>query len=485
MTFCMRVSTAMVALAVVGVASHSAFAQRYRGGGSIRYSASFANRANNFSNADRQQVTDLRNRYSYRGGRWDSGNRGVDAYGTQNLTGADRQRRRQAAWRPSVGRPTTYGSVHTGGKYHLPTMPHNPYTGPASPTSYASRATTSYKVPTYGSRRSAPTLYQLPTGSTGVTVGGSRYLTHGHTWYKPQKKGGQTHYKWAYPPAGHWYTSLPSGAVEVRQGGVTYHYHGGVYYKTGAKDGQSGYVVAKAPKGSPPRSPDPDKDPLKILKAACEHIAGLNGLSGVVETAIDDIKPTGSKIKLSQQRVVYVSRPDKMTVDVSGDGEDKRVVYDGRTIALFDRKRKTYAVADMPGSIGKMTEKLVTDYAVVLPMSDFLRDGAYDSLAATIVSSQYLGTEKVGKAECHHLAFVSGDVDWQVWISFGDKPVPRKIVIDHRHERSRPRYVATIVAWVENPTFKPSTFEFKPPAGARQVEMMPVRKQDNTVPEQK
>ncbi len=65
-------------------------------------------------------------------------------------------------------------------------------------------------------------------------------------------------------------------------------------------------------------------------------------------------------------------------------------------------------------------------------------------------------------------------IDWETWIESGDKPLPRKLVITYKQQPGSPRFVATIRNWKLSPTFKPGFFEFKPPAKAEQIEMLPV-----------
>ena len=43
-----------------------------------------------------------------------------------------------------------------------------------------------------------------------------------------------------------------------------------------------------------------------------------------------------------------------------------------------------------------------------------------------VLTGEYVGVTELSGVRCHHLAFRSGDVDWQIWIEDGDKPLPRK-----------------------------------------------------------
>ena len=56
----------------------------------------------------------------------------------------------------------------------------------------------------------------------------------------------------------------------------------------------------------------------------------------------------------------------------------------------------------------------------------------------------------MGGADTDHYAFRQGDVDWQIWIERGERPLPRKLVITTREEVGQPQYSAELT-WNLNP----------------------------------
>ena len=61
-----------------------------------------------------------------------------------------------------------------------------------------------------------------------------------------------------------------------------------------------------------------------------------------------------------------------------------------------------------------------------------------------------------------HYAFRQKDVDWELWIEQGARPVPRKLVITTTSEKSRPQH-ATVMNWDLSPKFEDQLFTFVPP----------------------
>ena len=68
-------------------------------------------------------------------------------------------------------------------------------------------------------------------------------------------------------------------------------------------------------------------------------------------------------------------------------------------------------------------------------------------------------------------------MDWQIWIEKGDRPLPRKMVINYKSEPQSPQYMATLSAWETRPRFHPAHFQFVPPDDADQIEFLTEREQ--------
>ena len=51
---------------------------------------------------------------------------------------------------------------------------------------------------------------------------------------------------------------------------------------------------------------------------------------------------------------------------------------------------------------------------------------------AGVIVAEHIGREVVDGIECEHLAFRDLNVDWQLSVEIGDRPIPRKYVITTR-----------------------------------------------------
>ncbi|HVP11227.1 MAG TPA: DUF2092 domain-containing protein [Phycisphaerae bacterium] len=323
----------------------------------------------------------------------------------------------------------------------------------------------------YGNR----VLTNLPAGAARYAWQGQDYWHDGFGWWQPSWVGDSVYYNWAYPPVGYYYPTLPTDYNTVEMNGNTYYEAEGVYYQEGEQDGQKGYVVAEAPETAeqPAAGEVEGENPFKIFKNMCDYLAGLDTFSMVAETTVDEMGLSGEKVQVSAQRILYVSRPNKVAVDVAGDRGTKRIVYDGKTVSMLDRGENIYTVVQVPDTIDAALDTLAQDYGVVVPLEDLMYKDLYDRAVARVSAGQYLGLHMVDNLKCHHLAFSTDVANWEVWIDAGDKPAPRQITVDYGQNTARSRYSADITGWVGSPELKAEKFKFELPDGATRVEITP------------
>ena len=68
------------------------------------------------------------------------------------------------------------------------------------------------------------------------------------------------------------------------------------------------------------------------------------------------------------------------------------------------------------------------------------------------------GQDFVGDDLCDHYAFRQAKADWQIWITTGSKPLPRKIVITSRADEARPQSVS-LIDWNLKPDLQGHGFQ--------------------------
>ena len=207
------------------------------------------------------------------------------------------------------------------------------------------------------------------------------------------------------------------------------------------------------------------------LRAMCRALAAAKSFEFSVAASVDEMSEDGHLVQAQRNARVLVRRPDAAAVQVAGDGGKWLLRYSGRALAVMHEDTGEYATAESPPTIDAMLDFLFNKYAVTVPLADLMFADPYAALTEHVESGVYLGRHMAGGQPCHHLLFTQGNVDWQIWIDTGEKPLPRKIVITHKNEPGAPQYVAEISGWDLAPQVADEAFSFKPPAGARAVDM--------------
>ena len=88
-----------------------------------------------------------------------------------------------------------------------------------------------------------------------------------------------------------------------------------------------------------------------------------------------------------------------------------------------------------------------------------------------VIDAKHIGRGVIDGVECEHLAFRNDDVDWQIWIEIGARPIPRKYVITSKAVTGAPQYTLRIKEWKTDVQVAADAFAFKPPADAKKVDM--------------
>jgi hypothetical protein len=83
-----------------------------------------------------------------------------------------------------------------------------------------------------------------------------------------------------------------------------------------------------------------------------------------------------------------------------------------------------------------------------------------------------VGPSVVGGVKCTHLAFRGAEVDWQIWIEDGAKPLPRKFILTSKKVTGEPQFIVLIRSWDVGPKFTDKEFTFVPPKGAKKIEFL-------------
>jgi hypothetical protein len=238
----------------------------------------------------------------------------------------------------------------------------------------------------------------------------------------------------------------------------------------------SGVYAQTAPTGDAPQVANPvDPASIQALKDMGSHLQSLKRFQVTVDLTGERVLTDGQKLQHSATAVIDVDRPNKLRARMFSSRSEREIFYDGKTVTLYTPAQKYYSSVAFTDNLGVLADKLEERYAVEIPLSDLFLWGTPAAPLDKIDSAMNAGQDFIGDDLCDHYAFRQGKIDWQIWITTGSKPLPRKIVITNREDEARPQSVS-LLDWNLKPTFKDTAFKFAPPKGATKVELRPVDK---------
>lgn len=224
----------------------------------------------------------------------------------------------------------------------------------------------------------------------------------------------------------------------------------------------SGVVSASlvAPLAAQEEPPEADV----LVRKMSAYLGSLTSFRVEADVTFDDVPLPGVKVQYSGAMEVLLRRPHRLKVDYRDDLIARKLWIDGETATLLLPEEEHWAQTSAESTVDATLKRLAADYGVSIPLDDFLLDDPYATLMAGAVRHRYVGTTTVAGVPCHHVVVGQEDINWQVWIEQGDKPLPRKLVITYKNLPMAPQFAALMDKWDVDPELADSRFQPAVPA---------------------
>lgn len=223
-----------------------------------------------------------------------------------------------------------------------------------------------------------------------------------------------------------------------------------------------------------PASAQPEIEPeaQKILAAMSDNLKAMPSFSADYDVDHEVVDLNGRKIQYSGSGSVALDRAKGFRMTRKGPFADAEVMFDGKTISLYGKALNIYAQFVSPGpSLEEATEEFRASTGLDVPGADLLASDPYALLTEGATEGLVVGSAFIGGIESDHLVFRTDIVDWQIWISKGEKPLPLKYVITTKWVTGAPQYSLRLSNW-KPAEVDAGQFTFTPPSGARKVEQL-------------
>jgi hypothetical protein len=212
-------------------------------------------------------------------------------------------------------------------------------------------------------------------------------------------------------------------------------------------------------------------DAAQILKAMSDYMASQKTISLAFESDVEIVTPEVEKIQFASSGKMLLSRPDKLRVTRNGGYADVEIVFDGKTISALGKNINAFTQIEAAGSIDQLIETLRNTSMVSAPGLDFLGTHVYEDLIDGVIVAKHIGLGVIDGVDCEHLAFRTRDVDWQIWIEAGSRPIPHKYVITSKAVGAGPQYTLRIKDWKTDAPAAADAFVFTSPPSAKKVDL--------------
>lgn len=229
---------------------------------------------------------------------------------------------------------------------------------------------------------------------------------------------------------------------------------------------------AATPAGEPADAPagsaqvvSPEAQAVVDRMTSC--LRGLQAFSIDTQASRDEVVALGYKLQHNEHSTLVVQRPDKLRADITGDIRNRTIVYNDAKLTMYSPDDAAFVQTSAPATLAELIGMLL-DAGVEMPGIDVLYQGMAGTLTQDVRGGILVGETMIGGVATDHLAFRQANVDWQLWVEKGARPLPRKILITTRYEFGDPQYQA-VLHWNLKPHITGSTFAFAPPKGATEI----------------
>jgi hypothetical protein len=204
-----------------------------------------------------------------------------------------------------------------------------------------------------------------------------------------------------------------------------------------------------------------------LLKKMSDYMGQLESFSAEGLVADEQIMGDGFKLTALRSGSFKVQRPDKFYMQRKGMVRDQEFYFDGSRLVVHGKRLGVASDLPVSGDIDAVLDTVTKTLGAELPAHDLVSADSYTPLMEPVEESAYLGVVEIGGVSCRHLAFRTDEVDWQLWVQEGERPLPCRYTITSKWTYGAPQYTVTFGNWQVNPEFTDSDFTFSPPEGTK------------------
>lgn len=212
-----------------------------------------------------------------------------------------------------------------------------------------------------------------------------------------------------------------------------------------------------------------DPQAEKLVRRMSEYLASRQQFTLKAESILEAVLTSGQKLQYDSPATLSVSRPNKLRAHRKGDLANQEFFYDGKNLTLYNPRENLYATTAAPATLDETLDFAREKLDIIVPAVEILYKDAAERMLKEASSGFVVGPSVIGGVKTTHLAFRGAEVDWQLWIEDGDKPLPRKFVLTSTKVAGSPQFTVLIRNWDAAAKLTDQEFRFTAPKGAKKV----------------
>ena len=221
-------------------------------------------------------------------------------------------------------------------------------------------------------------------------------------------------------------------------------------------------------------TPEVEDKAMTIVEHMATVLSKAKQFSFTADIDFDVVQDSGQKIEFGETRKFVVRRPDHIRVDVTKrDGSVSGFIFDGKQIAVFNVQDKVYATAAKQGTTDEAIDYFTNNLDMRLPLGELLASDLPKELQEQLHEAEYVDEATIAGVPCDQVILHAQRADVQLWITKGDQPLPRRMVITYTLAYGQPQFRAQFSDWNLSPKVPDTLFAFTPPTGAVRIAFAP------------